>query len=323
MHPVFKLVLLLIILFSLTSPPGIAPAAGETNDPWWDVAWPYRILVEVEGSGTASVNLDFTDLFSELGLPGALLDLRSIRVVPYPNGQPGNPLLYQETYSTPIIDIESFTKEAGDDPYWEEDESTELDLDESRSTISTASIHAHITITEISPQEPGFKYHFNDHPTKDWDGYEVLIYDVWPETNLSAADQTPYLYHFRLEGLQNCPIKYITGPSLVLEQWNPASVSLKPFGNCNNPDLSALEYLRFYVRVRRDHDESGLFEPGDELHLWLDNFRLVDQDGDGEITWDTEPGVSRYYIYFNSLNPETEEPPKDPSHDYYLPLILK
>jgi hypothetical protein len=45
---------------------------------------------------------------------------------------------------------------------------------------------------------------------------------------------------------------------------------------------------------------SGLWDDGDQLTLWFDNLRLVDQD-QGAIRWQTTPGVSAYDIYFDVL----------------------
>ena len=80
---------------------------ADAADDWWDDAWPYRIPVTVSGSGVAQVSIDFTTAFKTLGLNGALLDVRSLRVVPYNGVTPGAPLAHDETYCTMLEDADS------------------------------------------------------------------------------------------------------------------------------------------------------------------------------------------------------------------------
>ncbi len=174
-------------------------------------------------------------------------------------------------------------------------------------TQGTASIHSHTVINEGSNSKTGFSYHFGG--SQDWSAYETLLYDVWPEVNSSAVDQTPDLYSFELVGIGSCPITEFNGPPLAIDTWNSVSVSLKPFGNCETPDLASLTSLRWFVKVATEAEDHGYFEPGDELDLWLDNFRLVDQDGSGEIRWQAQAGVDKYYIYFDTLDHEGHPPP--------------
>jgi hypothetical protein len=89
-----------LLLGLLLLAPWPTPAQADAADAWWDEAWPYRIPVTVSGSGVAQVSVNFTTAFNTLGLNGALLDVRSIRVVPYNGTSPGSPLPYQESYST-------------------------------------------------------------------------------------------------------------------------------------------------------------------------------------------------------------------------------
>ena len=86
-------------LFGLEAQAAITPShtLPQTNpadaaDAWWDDGWPYRIPVTVSGEGIAQVAIDFTAAFNNLGLNHALLDLRSVRVVPYTGAAPGAPL---------------------------------------------------------------------------------------------------------------------------------------------------------------------------------------------------------------------------------------
>lgn len=82
-----------LLLCSLIALPRPAPAPARANaiDPWWDDAWPYRIPLTVGGSGVAQAAIDFTAAFAALGLNGGLLDLRSLRVVPYSGATPTSP----------------------------------------------------------------------------------------------------------------------------------------------------------------------------------------------------------------------------------------
>jgi len=170
-------------------------------DTWWDADWPYRVPVTVDGDGNASVNLDFTQLFADLGLNDSLLDLRSIRVVPYLSSIPGEPIPHEETYSILFIDAESLNENSNLPPYWEKEGSTELELDGDRYTQGTASIHSQTFIDEGSDSKTGFFYHFSG--SENWSTYDTLLYDVWPAVNASAIDQSPDLYSFKLGG--GCP----------------------------------------------------------------------------------------------------------------------
>ena len=69
-----------------------APDTIHAQDAWWNEGWPYRIEVDVTGNGIVSTEINFTSIFNELGLNHALLDVRSIRVVPYRNNSPETPL---------------------------------------------------------------------------------------------------------------------------------------------------------------------------------------------------------------------------------------
>jgi hypothetical protein len=261
--------------------------------------------VTVDDSGKASVNIDFSSAFTALGLADALLDVRSIRVVPYRDGTPGEAIPYEETYSTLLIDGESLIMDpASGEPYWTEEDLFTLEYDDGRATQGTGSIHAHFEYRENGCSEPGFNYDFNNIIGEDWSDDEVLIYDVLPEVNDSAVDQSPDLFFFKLEGLENCPMDSVNGPALVMDVWNPVSVSLRPFGSRVSPDASNLKNIHFFIKLKLKNHNIGFYGEGDELDLWLDNFRLVDQDGEGEIRWEADADVDKYYIYFDTLNHE-------------------
>ena len=286
-------------------------AQAESSDAWWDAAWPYRLPVSVDGSGIAAANINYSSVFAELGIEGSLLDLRSIRVVPYREGISGDPIPYKETYSNLLIDSDTLNLDPTTEfPYWFAEESFSLMIDEECLTQGTGSVHANFQYSEHASLAPGFYYYFNDSDLRDWSAYETLIYDVWPQVNENALDQTTDLFYFELEGLQNCAIDEINGPSLSINEWNPVSVSLIPFGNCVFPDTSALDSIHFYLELASSLNGYFGYDEGDELDLWLDNFRLVDQDGEGEIRWLADADVDRYYIYFDTLNHEGHPQPE-------------
>ncbi len=307
----YFLSLFVISLTILLTSPFSREASGETADSWWDEDWPYRLRVAVDGAGVASVNVDFSQEFATLGLPEALLDVRSIRVVPYRDGVPGEAIPYEETYSTLLIDGETLNRDpASGEPYWVEEDLFTLDLDSSRFTQGNTSIHANFEHRPGVCTNTGIYYSFNNSSSKDWSDYETLIYDVLAEVNASALDQSPDVFFLELDGMKNCPKNRINGPALVMDKWNLVSVSLEPFGSCSIPDVSSLKKIRFYVLISRDNGEQGYFREGDVLDLWLDNFRLVDQDGGGEIRWEAEADVDAYYIYFDTLDHEGHPPPE-------------
>lgn len=306
-HPCFRLTVSLLLMLLYCFTPGLQEGHATADDAWWDDDWPYRIPLQTNTPGIVAVNPNFSQAFDQLGLQDALLDLRSLRVVPYSDGIPGSPIPYQETYSHLIIDADHLEIDPLN-PNWLPEESTKLSLDEDRHTQGSGSIKAHIKITETSLSETGFSYHFIDSLFGDWSEYEILLYDVWPEVNSSAIDQTPDLYFFSLNGISGCPFPEIKGPGLAMNTWNAVSQSLKPYGNCVSPGLIDLNSFRFFLQTNTVLDQHG-FDPGDEVHLWLDNFRLVDQDGDGKIIWKAEKNVDLYYLYFDTLNHEGHPQP--------------
>lgn len=297
----FSTFTILILLLAISiAPPGVH---ADGIDAWWVEDWPYRIQLTVSGPGAASVNPDFSALFSQLGLPGALLDLDSIRIVPYSEGKPGEPVPYEETLSTLIMDGETLNLDSsGSIPYWTLGDQASLALDSERYSQGAGSVKAELIRQANLSSEPDFAYNFKDMEIADWSAYETLTYDVWPEVNETAIDQTTDLYQLDFLGMQNCALTRINGPSLAMDQWNRAATSLIPLGNCTFPDASDLRGIRFFLLTRQPGVQPGGFDVGDRLTLWLDNLRLVDQNGCGEIRWTAEEGVDTYYLYFDTLN---------------------
>lgn len=277
--------------------PSPLPAAGP--DPWWDDAWPYRIPVTAGGSGVVEVSIDFTTALDALGLNGGLLDLRSVRVVPYYGTEPGSPVPYAESYSDLLNAGEST---AG----WSINDGGGVEVDAARYTQGAGSLKATVINTEGGYGYPGVEFH--PSAITDWRGYETFLYDVWPEVNQNALDQAPDLYWFKLYNTGGCPTSSITqgGPALALDQWNGASVSLNPLHTCTTPNLSSITRMEFHTRDNVDGDVSGpngLWDDGDVLTLWFDNLRLVDQDS-GTLRWYSDGTAAKFYIYFDVLEHE-------------------
>ena len=285
--------------------PAGARSPADTSDAWWDAGWPYRLRVDAAGSGIVSASVNFSTQFGTLGLNHALLDLRSVRVIPYAGNTPGHPLPYAESHSALLQDGETT---AG----WSINDAGFVGLDTSRHTQGRSSVRTTVTNTVGGYGYPGVELHPSS--ITDWNAYEVLIYDVWTEVNASALDQAPDLYWFKLYNA--CSGSAVTqgGPPLALGRWNRVSVSLNPLDNCWPADglnLGDITRMEFHTRDNRDGDTSGpngWWDDGDVLSLWFDNLRLVDQDS-GEIRWRSAPGVSRYYIYFDVLTHEGHPPP--------------
>ena len=311
-HGVIRLGLCLALAMATLGAPPIAegtPAGArspaDTSDAWWDAGWPYRLRVDAAGSGIVSASVNFSTQFGTLGLNHALLDLRSVRVIPYAGNTPGHPLPYAESHSALLQDGETT---AG----WSINDAGFVGLDTSRHTQGRSSVRTTVTNTVGGYGYPGVELHPSS--ITDWNAYEVLIYDVWTEVNASALDQAPDLYWFKLYNA--CSGSAVTqgGPPLALGRWNRVSVSLNPLDNCWPADglnLGDITRMEFHTRDNRDGDTSGpngWWDDGDVLSLWFDNLRLVDQDG-GEIRWRSAPGVSRYHIYFDVLAHEGHPPP--------------
>ncbi len=304
-----RLVLLLVFLTALLAGRGVAlfPTQAQTTDEWWDAGWPYRIPVTVSGSGVAQVSINFTQAFATLGLNGALLDLRSVRVVPYQNGLPGAPLPYAETYSTMLDDADNpQIGGGGTGASWTVNDGS-AEADSERFSQGSGSLKAIVNNLPGGYGYPGVELHIaSASPLTDWRPYETLLYDVWPEVNASALDQAPDLYSFKLYDTNGCESESITqgGPPLALDQWNYASVSLNPLHTCTTPNLDNITRMEFHTRDNETvNGNSGLWDDGDQLTLWFDHVRLVDQDGGGSIQWETN-GSDTYYLYFDVLDHE-------------------
>jgi hypothetical protein len=271
-------------------------------DAWWDDAWPYRIPVTVSGSGIAQVSVNFTTAFNALGLNSALLDVRSIRVVPYNGTTPGTPTAYAETLSTMLEDADAPQIGSGTGVYWTVNDGSAV-ADNSRFSQGTGSLKATVDNLVGGYGYPGVELRINSGLT-DWRNFESFIYDIWPQVNTSALDQAPDLYSFKLYNTTGCVSSNITqgGPPLALDQWNPVSVSLKPFHTCTTPNFGNISRMEFHTRDNETvSGNSGLWDNGDQLVLWFDNIRLVDQDGSGVIKWTADGSTGKYYIYFDTL----------------------
>ena len=297
--------LLLFVPSALTRTQADVSRPADAGDVWWNAGWPYRVRVDVSGSGVAQIAINFTTQFNSLGLNHALLDLRSVRVVPYDGNTPGSPLPYAESYSAMLHDGETTSG-------WSINDAGGVRLDASRRTQGTASVRTTVTNTLGGYGYPGVELH--PSTINNWSAYETFIYDVWPEVNASALDQAPDLYWFKLYNA--CGGSAVTqgSPPLALDRWNYVSVSLNPLDNCWPADglnLSNITRMEFHTRDNRDGDTdgpNGWWDDGDVLALWFDNMRLVNQDS-GAIRWQTLPGVSRYYVYFDTLTHEGHPQP--------------
>lgn len=309
-----RLISIGLLLAALASPVQVSfapePVRAGAGDAWWNAAWPYRVPVTVSGSGIAQAGVNFTQAFNSLGLNHALLDVRSIRVVPYTGAAPGAPIPYAETYSTMLEDADNpQIGWSATGVYWTVNDGS-AEADHSRFSQGSGSLKATVENLPGGYGYPGVELHIADGDVlANWSPYEVLVYDVWPEVNASALDQAPDLYWFKLYNA--CGGSPVTqgGPPLALDRWNYASVSLNPLDRCWPADglnLANITRMEFHTRDNIDGDapgKNGWWDDGDILRLWFDNMRLVDQD-QGAIRWQTQTGVTQYYIYFDVLTHE-------------------
>ncbi|MCP4535734.1 MAG: DUF4091 domain-containing protein [Chloroflexi bacterium] len=285
----------------------------DAADAWWDKGWPYRVPVTSSGDGIVEAEIDFTAAFSTLGLDHALLDLRSIRVVPYTGNTPGTPVPYFETYSTMLEDADNpQIGWSGSGVYWSVNDG-DAQADATRFSQGSASLKATVENWDGGYGYPGVELRIaSGDPKTEWSNYETFIYDVWPEVNASALDQAPDLYWFKLYNA--CGGSPVTqgGPPLALDRWNYTSVSLNPLDDCwpnDGLNLSDITRMEFHTRDNETvNGNGGLWDTGDVLTLWFDNMRLVDQDN-GTLRWQTESGITKYYVYFDVLTHEGHPQP--------------
>ncbi len=309
-HLRLKIFLLLICLFCTLA--GSQKTQATTGDEWWDSGWSYRIALQVSETGTVSITLNFSELFDQLGIADSLLDLRSLRVIPYIDGIPGDPVPFDETFSQLVIDADEIIIDFPPDyMFWNIlEESTTISIDNGLKTQGDGSLHAQTEISDTTQTITGFYYDFNDSSLGDWSDFEVLLYDIYPDVNEITNNDSIKLYSFKLEGLMNCPITYIEGPELAADSWNGINLPLQPFGLCNTPDYSSIDQMKFIF----EKGGNPYLEIGDILDIWVDNFRMFDQDADGQIIWIVEESVDNYYLYFNLLGNEDTQ--------IYLPLLF-
>jgi hypothetical protein len=303
--------LLLMLLFFIVN--GTGETHAITKDEWWDHHWSYRLPLEFAEPGTVSNTLNFSQILNDRGLINTIIDLRSLQVVPYIDGIPSEPVPFEETFSHLIIDADQIS--IGTPPnnmYWAfSEESTSINIDEIIKTQGVGSLHAYIEISEYSNLNTGFYFFFNDSLLGNWSNYEVLLYDIYPDVHEVEPIDLETLFLFKLDGLMNCPVTYIDGPQLTTAAWNGIDLLLQPFGECQYPDYSAINKIRFIF----EKDSNSYLENGDNLDIWVDNFRMFDQDADGQIIWNAEENIDRYYLYFNLLK-EAEIP-------VYLPIVFR
>lgn len=283
-----------------------------SSDQWWDEAWPYRVELNAANNGVIGATINFSTLLNQLGLNHGLLDIRSLRLIAYQNGIVLFSIPYQETYKTVLEDGDSPQLSwSSSELYWSINDGY-LEADTTRFFEGTGSIKAVISNSVGGYEYPGVEFHI---PTslalKNWSAYETLVYDVWPEVNNSALDQAPDLYWLKVYNACNGDSVTQGGPQLALNMWNHAIVSLNPLDSCWTSDglnLSSITRVEMHTRENSTVDgNSGLWDDGDVLTLWLDNLRLVDQDS-GMIRWQSVPTATRYYLYFDTLEHASHPP---------------
>jgi len=308
----YKNNLIALIIFCTLFIPHPYNALASDSDQWWNTDWPYRIPVNVNGIGVTEVTINFTETLDALGVDKGLIDIRSIRVIPYNNQLPGSSIAYAETYSVMLEDADNPQIGWSDDGvYWQVNNGSAV-ADSSRYSEGAGSLKAIVENVTGGYGYPGVELKIAQGGLTDWRGYESLIYDVWPEVNASAIDQAPDLYSFKLYNTEGCPTSNITqgGPPLALNRWNFTSVSLSPFHTCTTPNFSNISRIEFHTRDNVTvNGNSGLYDDGDLLTLWFDNVRLVDQDA-GTVQWFADGTTSKYYIYFDTLVHEGHPQPQ-------------
>lgn len=313
MTPHHRLRLTIMLLLSLLSIllDGSRETHAIANDDWWDQHWSYRLPLQFSEPGSVSNTLNFAQILDDRGLFNAIIDIRSLQVVPYIDGLPGEPVAFEETFSQLITDADSLTTPR-DEMYWNIlEESTILSIDNGLKIQGEGSVHAHVEISGDTNNQTGFYFDFKDSPSGNWSNYEVFLYDIYPDVHEVDPIDIEALYSFRLDGLMNCPIIYINGPQVSTTSWNGIDLLLQSYGECQSPDYSSIDKIKFIFEKMGN----SYMEIGDILDLWVDNFRLFDQDANGQIIWNAEENIDSYYLYFNLLK-EAEIPT-------YLPVVFR
>ncbi|MBN1486367.1 MAG: hypothetical protein JW981_01920, partial [Anaerolineae bacterium] len=206
-----SLVMLLVLGLLASSLTNYKAGYAKAGDEWWDESWPYRIPVTVSGSGVAEVTIDFNAALAQVGRDSALLDLRSVRIIPYAGATAGEAIPYAETYSTLVEDGESpQIGWSASGVYWSVNDG-EAEHDTTKASQGTGSVKATIINEAGGYDYPGVELRIaSGDPLNDWHAYESFIYDVWPEVNASALDQAPDLYSFKLYNTNGCDNSNIT-----------------------------------------------------------------------------------------------------------------
>jgi hypothetical protein len=322
------------------APLGDFKSPGSTTR-WWHPGWSYRIAASVDTGAlpagvreaTAVATIDFGAQLNALGLNAALLDVRSLRLIEVDaSGAPMHEVPHTETYSDVLDDMDSAVIPGPGNnwsvgplgTYWgpqtvsghPNESQVTLNTNPAYLTQGSGSAHLHILNEAGGYDYPGTAFNVKhggglNGPDGwyNWTGRESLIYDFYPIVNASAVDQAPDLLLFKLYGAFGSETQ--GGPGTRLNAWNYGWVSLNPLNDRLNPDLSDTLRVDWFTldndRAGASNAKSGNFENGDELTVYFDNLRLVDQNS-GEVRWTVgdigmlgRPAVRRYDIYFDVL----------------------
>lgn len=298
--------LLTLLLSTLT---GLQETYARIDDDWWNHQWPYRILLQVNEAGTITNELNFSQEFAKLGISNALLDLRSLRLIPTTAGIPGDPIPFEETFSQIISDADELILSTSyDEMGWGIlEESTDFEINSTPKTQGEGSLHAHIEITDTTQHDFGFYYNLVGSPFFDLSDYDVLLYDIYPSISEDLINTKPELVYFEFEGVKNCRDEFINGPELMMNSWNKIDFPLRPYGICAGPDLSRINKIKFFFKKDNfNYSDAAIMD------FWMDYLRLYDQEANGQITWNAEENVDAYYLYFDVLR-----------YQYILPLVFR
>ncbi len=111
---------------------------------------------------------------------------------------PGDPIPYQETYSTLFIDGETlnFDSSTGD-PFWFASTQIDLSQDSQKFTEGATAINSTLDIHYLEHLQSNFSYKFYGTSPSNWSQYESMSYDLWAEVNDSALDQSRTCFNLR------------------------------------------------------------------------------------------------------------------------------